>query len=372
MVSNSDLQRWQQTINGITAAQSELSPEELSAFQTLSDFINSGNFASSESGGYIQIIKNAVKQHSKNRLLKAHLTNFVTLCKKFFKAQTVIVAAPTFVDSQSQITLSVFETPTFETPIFEPPAEETVQPKPQIQIPVITPTQEQQPDKIAENTVQKTDASRRRNSIVLIIVGIVIILLLGYIALKDSEFFNKIFSKEKTEIVLSETVSDTISNETIDTVPAIRTDTLGIITDTLNITDTIHVKDLLENENLAASPKEDTIRKEEPKQEPATVKTPSSSGQTQESNNTKKYSFGKYSGSLKNGIPEGKGTMIYTTHTRIAKHARETYYAENGDVFVGTWGNGDIVNGKLFDKNNNLKATILAGKRPNPYDISKD
>jgi len=86
----------------------------------------------------------------------------------------------------------------------------------------------------------------------------------------------------------------------------------------------------------------------------------------------KTYSFGKYTGNLKNGIPEGDGKMIYTKHIQIAKHAEEPYYAENGDVFVGTWGNGDIVSGRLFDKNNNLKVVIMAGKRPNPYDISKD
>ena len=88
--------------------------------------------------------------------------------------------------------------------------------------------------------------------------------------------------------------------------------------------------------------------------------------------NSKTYSFGKYSGTLKNGIPEGEGTMFYTRHTQIATHASNTYYAEDGDVFVGTWGNGDIVNGKLYDKNNNLKATILAGRRPNPHYIEKD
>ena len=64
--------------------------------------------------------------------------------------------------------------------------------------------------------------------------------------------------------------------------------------------------------------------------------------------------------------------MTYTRRVQIAKHARQTYYAEKGDVFVGTWGNGDIVNGNLFDSQNNQKAAILAGKRPNPYDISKD
>jgi len=87
---------------------------------------------------------------------------------------------------------------------------------------------------------------------------------------------------------------------------------------------------------------------------------------------TKQYPFGRYEGNLVNSIPNGQGTMYYTCRIQIAKHGSKTYYAENGDIFAGTWGNGDIVTGKLFDRNNNQKATILAGKRPNPYDINND
>jgi len=87
---------------------------------------------------------------------------------------------------------------------------------------------------------------------------------------------------------------------------------------------------------------------------------------------TKTYSFGRYEGDLRNGIPDGQGTMYYTCRIQIAKHGRTTYYAEAGDTFVGTWGNGDIVNGNLYDRKNNQKAAILAGKRPNPYDLTKD
>jgi hypothetical protein len=117
--------------------------------------------------------------------------------------------------------------------------------------------------------------------------------------------------------------------------------------------------------------KTDTVVKEKEtvKEVITTVTTPS---KPTPKANEKNYSFGKYKGELKDGIPDGEGTMYYTKHVQIAKHARETYYAEQGDVFVGTWGNGDIVNGKLFDKNNNLKASLLPGKRFNPYDISKD
>ena len=88
--------------------------------------------------------------------------------------------------------------------------------------------------------------------------------------------------------------------------------------------------------------------------------------------NEKTYPFGKYVGKLVNGRPDGQGTMTYTRRVQIAKHARQEYHAEAGDIFVGTWGNGDIVNGNLYDSQNNQKAAILAGKRPNPYDISKD
>ena len=84
------------------------------------------------------------------------------------------------------------------------------------------------------------------------------------------------------------------------------------------------------------------------------------------------YSFGRYEGSVENGIPDGQGTMYYSCRVQIAKHGHETYYAEKGYIFVGTWGNGDIVNGKLNDSNNNQKESILAGKRPNPYNLKDD
>ena len=53
MVPDLDLQRWQHAINGITAAQDELSSEERSAFRTLTTLIDSGNVETSESSGYI-------------------------------------------------------------------------------------------------------------------------------------------------------------------------------------------------------------------------------------------------------------------------------------------------------------------------------
>jgi hypothetical protein len=77
---------------------------------------------------------------------------------------------------------------------------------------------------------------------------------------------------------------------------------------------------------------------------------------------------------LKNDIPEGNGKMTYSRRVQIAKHDSDNspHYAEAGDYFEGSWGNGDIVSGNLYSSDGNIKNTIRAPKRFNPYDISKD
>lgn len=90
--------------------------------------------------------------------------------------------------------------------------------------------------------------------------------------------------------------------------------------------------------------------------------------------NVIKYSFGEYNGDIIDGIPNGHGIMYYTRHTHIAKHDTNNppHYAEEGDYFDGTWGNGDIINGALYNKNKELKERIFAPKPFNPVDLSKE
>ena len=87
----------------------------------------------------------------------------------------------------------------------------------------------------------------------------------------------------------------------------------------------------------------------------------------------KKYWFGRYEGDLKNGIPEGNGTMYYNCQIQIAKYSSYDIFAEKGDYFVGNWKNGDIYIGKLYDKNGVIKyENIKAKPRTRPYDLEKD
>jgi hypothetical protein len=87
MVSNQDLEKWKKAIQGIEAWKKDLPPDELSAFQALVAFYNNGDFESNESGGSIKVIKDALPQHSKHRLLKVCLTNFVALCEQYFTSK---------------------------------------------------------------------------------------------------------------------------------------------------------------------------------------------------------------------------------------------------------------------------------------------
>jgi len=86
---------------------------------------------------------------------------------------------------------------------------------------------------------------------------------------------------------------------------------------------------------------------------------------------TKLYSFGKYVGTLKDSIPNGQGTMYYYESVQIAQQDSKTHYAEKGYYFVGTWFNGDIELGTLYDKNGKEKEKIFAGKRNTPIDLDK-
>jgi len=148
MATNSDLhQKWQQAIQGVEAAKNDLAPEELSAFDALVTLLNSGNFEASESAGYIQVIKNALTKQFKNRLLKAHLTNFVTLCEKHFAVQTASATRPS--------------TPT-ETTVTEPQPQTFIAPS------VKSPVSPQKPQAVGK--------PKKRNILIPVIIAVAVVI----------------------------------------------------------------------------------------------------------------------------------------------------------------------------------------------------
>ena len=233
MASNSDLQKWQQAITGIMTAQDELSPDELSAFQVLVSLINSGNFESSKSGGNIRIIKNALKQHGKNRLLKTHLKNFVALCDKHFKGLTAEITEP----------------------------------------------QEQQTETFREKITQKTDSSRKGNRFAPIMLGIVMVVLLlgGYFAIKDSQWFNYFFVIEKEQGENVNIEETTLEEEEQEEEQEQETD-IQIIVNPEPAEDWLESKNESKNENKTDILPSKEVKPEMPvtEPEPTPEKTPSS------------------------------------------------------------------------------------------------
>ena len=83
-MSNSDLQKWQTTTNGINASgQKDLTREEWSALSTLNSSLSSGNFGSDQSRTALALLKHDFGRHGNNRILQTHLWHFITLCEQY-------------------------------------------------------------------------------------------------------------------------------------------------------------------------------------------------------------------------------------------------------------------------------------------------
>lgn len=71
---------------------------------------------------------------------------------------------------------------------------------------------------------------------------------------------------------------------------------------------------------------------------------------------------GSYTGELQNEIAHGRGTIKYNSHTLIDSRDPKKRYAEAGQYITGDFYNGRLVQGKLFDSENNQMETIVLGR----------
>jgi hypothetical protein len=70
----------------------------------------------------------------------------------------------------------------------------------------------------------------------------------------------------------------------------------------------------------------------------------------------------KYTGEVMNGRPHGLGTMYYIQQTLISPKDLKKRMAEGGDYITGEFYEGKLVQGKLFDRNNELKEVLTIGR----------
>jgi len=70
----------------------------------------------------------------------------------------------------------------------------------------------------------------------------------------------------------------------------------------------------------------------------------------------------RYVGETKNGLMHGAGAYYFKESQIISKKDLKKRYAEAGDILKGNWVEGSFSNGKLFDKNEKFKETIIVGQ----------
>jgi hypothetical protein len=71
---------------------------------------------------------------------------------------------------------------------------------------------------------------------------------------------------------------------------------------------------------------------------------------------------GSYTGEVKNGKPDGEGTLTYNRHTRISMKDMKERYAEPGQYITGAFYEGELVHGTLYDTSNKAIENIRIGR----------
>lgn len=96
---------------------------------------------------------------------------------------------------------------------------------------------------------------------------------------------------------------------------------------------------------------------------PEEVDKPEKPTTTPPGNQTKTFSDGsKYVGEIKNGKMHGLGTYYYGERQLISQKDLKKRYAEKGDYLIGEFYEGNVVSGKLYDSQNNVKEVIMIGR----------
>lgn len=74
-----------------------------------------------------------------------------------------------------------------------------------------------------------------------------------------------------------------------------------------------------------------------------------------------KLGYGSFSGPLKNGKPNGMGTLRYTTSHLIDSRDPKGRVAQPGDYVTGEWKDGKLVQGRWYGSDNTVKGSLMIG-----------
>ena len=145
---------------------------------------------------------------------------------------------------------------------------------------------------------------------------------------------------ESTPVDSLNVQSDSLSQSS-DTVTVVRTDTIKQI-------DTVTIEKTVEKVETPKAIKTTTT----------TTKTSKASGSTKGSVN---LGYAKFTGTVRDGKPNGQGTMRFTSSHVIDSRDPKGRVADAGDYVIGEWVSGKLVQGRWYGSDNNVKGSIIIG-----------
>ena len=97
--------------------------------------------------------------------------------------------------------------------------------------------------------------------------------------------------------------------------------------------------------------------------EPVKPKETATASKAPAGTQTKNFANGsKYVGEMKDGKMHGLGTYYYKERQQISPKDLKKRFAEAGDYLIGEFYEGNVVSGKLYDAQNNVKEVVMIGR----------
>lgn len=140
--------------------------------------------------------------------------------------------------------------------------------------------------------------------------------------------------------------------------PGVVSDTTAVITNPEEIiisetpADSASQKPAQESPSVQSPKQPETQSTVQPQAQPST--TYSAPAVT---NGTLEFGYGTWTGGIRNGKPDGKGKLVFSTSHQVDRSSSVT--ASPGDYFMANYENGQLISGKLYDSDGNLLKTII-------------
>lgn len=186
--------------------------------------------------------------------------------------------------------------------------------------------------------IEDKKKSKPKNYLPLIIVGVIA----GVAIIAGCIFAFSGGSNEDPQLVATDTVP---ANE-VATEP-----------DTVIKRDTVVVRDTIVQNNTVTTNEKVTTKTVVSTTAPAKSNVSSNSG----GSGTLRLGFANYTGATKSGRAHGQGRMVFTSSHIIDSRDSKGRVADAGDYVIGEWNNGNLVQGRWYGADGNVKGSIIIG-----------